>query len=194
MGIEVVSPVMGTLKEGSISLADFEHSEQGKIIRCPQGHTPFKVKKSKKGRYGVAFDSDHCTKCPLINDCPVKPGKKYHYLRYTDKALRTASRRKEEQTAKFKERYRWRAGIEATMSEYNTRTGVKQLRVRGLKAVRFCATLKALGVNILRATAVRKAVNLLYDSFEKEKTGLCPIILNSERSFWRSTGSIRKNL
>lgn len=57
----------------------------------------------------------------------------------------------------FKDRYRWRAGVEATMSEYDRRTGVKHLRVRGIKAVRFCATLKALGVNILRAAAVRAA-------------------------------------
>jgi hypothetical protein len=35
------------------------------------------------------------------------------------------------------------------------RTDVKRLRVRGMKAVRFCITLKALGLNILRAAAVR---------------------------------------
>ncbi len=58
----------------------------------------------------------------------------------------------------IKECYRWRSSIEATMSKYETRTGVKQLRVRGLKAIRFCATLIAVGVNIFRATAVRKAV------------------------------------
>ncbi len=45
----------------------------------------------------------------------------------------------------------------ATMSEYDRRTGVKQLRVRGLKAVKFCATLKALGINIFRAAAVKAA-------------------------------------
>ena len=32
-------------------------------------------------------------------------------------------------------------------------------RIRGFKAVSFCATLKAVGLNIFRATAVRKAVN-----------------------------------
>jgi hypothetical protein len=32
---------------------------------------------------------------------------------------------------------------------------VKRLRVRGRKAVRFCVTLKALGLNIFRAAAVR---------------------------------------
>ncbi len=168
MGVEVVSPTMGTPKEGAISLDDFEHSEQGKVISCPQGHAPVKVKKSKKGRYSVAFDSDYCTNCSRFKDCPVKSGKKYSYLRYNDKTLRIATRRKAEQTAKFKERYRWRAGVEATMSEYDSRTGVKQLRVRGLKAVRFCATLKAIGVNIFRATAVRRAVNLLNKGFEKE--------------------------
>jgi hypothetical protein len=43
------------------------------------------------------------------------------------------------------------------MSQYDRLTGVKHLRVRGLKAVRFCATLKAVGVNLYRATAVRRA-------------------------------------
>ncbi|MBN2290678.1 MAG: transposase, partial [Candidatus Glassbacteria bacterium] len=192
MGVEVVSPVMGTPKEGSISLDDFEHSEQGKVISCPQGHAPVKVKKSKKGRYSVAFNPDHCKKCPLINDCPVNPGKKYHYLRYNDKDLRIATRRKEEQTEKFKERYRWRAGSEATMSEYDTRTGVKQLRVRGLKAVRFCATLKALGVNIFRAAAVRKAINLLNNGFEKELSGFFHTILTSKDHFGKFLARLRK--
>ncbi len=34
------------------------------------------------------------------------------------------------------------------MSDYDRLTGVKQLRVRGFKAVRFCARLKALALNI----------------------------------------------
>ena len=84
--------------------------------------------------------------------------KKIHYLRYTDKEMRLAKRRAYEQTD-FKDRYRWRSGSEATVSEYDRRTGVKHLRVRGFKAVRFCATLKAIGVNIFRAAAVRRAAN-----------------------------------
>ena len=39
-----------------------------------------------------------------------------------------------------------------TMSQFDRLTGVKHLRVRGLKAVSFAATLKALGLNILRST------------------------------------------
>ena len=54
------------------------------------------------------------------------------------------------------------------MSEFDRRTGVKRLRVRGLKAVRFSATLKALGLNILRAAVVMAAML----AGIPEKTGL----------------------
>ena len=43
------------------------------------------------------------------------------------------------------------------MSEFDRRTGVKKLRVRGMPAVRFAATMKAAGLNLLRAGAVRMA-------------------------------------
>ena len=43
------------------------------------------------------------------------------------------------------------------MSEYDRKTGVKNLRVRGMEVVRLCATLKAVGINIFRATAFRRA-------------------------------------
>ena len=157
MGIEVVSPAMGTEKEDTLSLSEFTFSEKGKITACPQGHAPVKVK-HKKHRHTAAFDSSQCLRCPFAQACPVKPGKKHHYLRYEDKTMRIAKRRATEQTPEFKDKYRWRAGIEATMSEYDRTTGVKRLRVRGFPAVRYCATLKAMGVNLFRATAVRNAL------------------------------------
>jgi hypothetical protein len=157
LGVEVISPAKGAKEEG-ISLSDFEVNEKGEVVSCPQGHEHVK-RKAKKTRHTVAFDSRYCSTCPLQETCMVKQGKKYHYLRYTNKEMRLAKRRAYEQTDEFKDRYRWRAGSEATMSEYDRRTGVKHLRVRGFKAVRFCATLKAIGVNIFRATAVRRAVN-----------------------------------
>ena len=158
LGVEVVSPTKSTKEKDGITLSDFKVSEKGDVVSCPQGHVSVKTK-TKKTRHTVAFDSRYCSNCPLQETCPVKQGKKYHYLRYTDKETRLAKRRAYEQTDEFKDRYRWRSGIEATMSEYDRRTGVKHLRVRGFKAVRFCATLKAVAVNIFRATAVRRALN-----------------------------------
>ncbi len=153
--MEVVSPVMGTPTEKVLLLSEFEFAESGKVLECPQGHTPVKVK-CRGDRYTASFELGGCESCPRRRDCPVVPGKRHFYLRYDRKAVRLARRRAREGTPEFRDRYRFRAGIEGTISAYEARTGVKQLRVRGFEAVRFCATLKATGVNIFRASAVRR--------------------------------------
>ncbi len=153
--VELIAPTMGSKNEDKICLSDFQISDSGQVLSCPQGHAPSKVKRKK--RNSVGFASDHCENCPKLQNCSVKKGKKFYYLRFTEKELRLAKRRIKEQTLEFKDRYRWRAGVEATMSELDRRTGVKHLRVRGFKSVRFCAILRAIGVNLLRAAAVRKA-------------------------------------
>ena len=151
--VELIAPTMGAAKEDNLSLADFQFSSEGQVVACPMGHAPAKIKKRK--RLSIGFASQHCQHCPELSKCPVKKGKKHYYIRFTDKEMRIAKRRQYEHSEDFKDRYRWRAGVEATMSEYDRKTGVKRLRVRGLKAVRFSATLKALGVNIFRAAMVR---------------------------------------
>ena len=129
---EVVAPVTGPPPAAGFSLADFQISPAGLVLACPQRALH-----------------------------PVKPRKKHHYRhrRYDEKASRLAQRRSLQQTLEFRDRYRWRAGVEGAMSQYDRLTGVKRRRVRGLKAVRFCAILKAVGVNLFRATAVRRAKN-----------------------------------
>ena len=161
MCVEVVSPVMGTPKEETLSLADFPQTEKGKISACPQGHAPVRFKQGKKNTYNVAFASEHCSVCPLLDQCPVKPGKKRHYLRFDLKTLRIATRRAREHTPEFKDKYRWRSGIESTFSEMDKKTGVKRLRVRGLSAVGYCARLKAIGINLFRAARVKRALDTL---------------------------------
>jgi len=156
MGVEIISPVMGGNKKGSLQA--FNLSENGHIESCPQGHQPVKTRK-RKGRYGASFNSLNCQNCPMKDSCPAKQGKKFHYVKYTDKDIRISKRREYEQTPGFKDRYRYRSGVEATMSQYDRRTGVKHLRVRGLKAVRYCATLKAAATNIFRAAVARAARN-----------------------------------
>lgn len=154
-GIEVVSPTMGQTKGEGLSISDFEKTETGAVCKCPEKHIPLKTK-IKGNKHIAVFDLSHCGCCLRAEICPAKKGKRHYYLRYDEKQLRLAERREYEATDEFKDRYRYRAGVEATMSSYDRVTGVKRLRVRGLKAVRFCATLKALGVNILRAAAFRR--------------------------------------
>ena len=154
LGVEVVSPVMGTAP-GGISLADFTFSETDEIIVCPQGQPPQRTKTGKHGGKIVHFDKAICDHCPRQSDCPVKRIKKSATLSYDVKSLRLARRRAKEKTAAFREVYRFRAGAEATMSDLDRVTGIKHLRVRGMRQVRLAAVLKATGLNILRATAFR---------------------------------------
>lgn len=158
LGVDVVSPVMGKTPEGAITLADFTTTGEGAVTVCLAGHAPEKTVQSD-GKHSVAFNAQVCEACPFLNDCPVSAGEKGHVLRYTDKTLRLAKRRAREDTAAFRNVYRYRSGIEGTMSQYDRVTGVKHLRVRGLHAVSFAAVMKAVGINILRATAFRNEKN-----------------------------------
>lgn len=158
-GVDLVAPAKVTTNKTTNDISTFTFSNSGHVISCPEGHKPIKQKKNKN-RYTQGFCAKTCSKCLSLKDCPVKPSRYYH-LYYEERTMRIAKRRAYERTEEFKDRYRWRAGVEATMSEYDRRTGVKKLRVRGFKAVRFSAVLKAIGVNIFRATAVRRAVKSL---------------------------------
>ncbi len=127
-GVELIAPTMGSVEKEKLSLSDFQFSPKGEIIACPKGSAPAKVKKRKK--ISIGFSATSSQNCPELAGCPVKKGKKYYHLRFTDKEMRIAKRRLYEQSGEFKDRYRWRAGVEATMSEYDRRTGVKHLRAR----------------------------------------------------------------
>ena len=186
MDVSVIAPVMGTVKEETLHLSDFPQTDKGKIKACPQGHAPVKFKQGKKGDCSVAFASEHCDICPLREQCPVKAGKKRHYLRFDLKSLRIAGRRAREHTPEFKDKYRWRSGIESTFSEMDKKTGVKRLRVRGLSAVGYCARLKAIGVNLFRAAKVKRALDALSFAPKTLAAAFCSTILVVKERFLSS--------
>ena len=175
-GVEVVAPTTGAGKSKPVTLADFEFSDDGHVVSCPKGNKPEKSDVNDD-RHIQGFCPVTCAGCPCVSDCPVKAGKKYYYLRYTQKQQRLASRRQYEQSDEFKDRYRWRAGSEATMSEFDRRTGVKHLRVRGFKAVRYCAALKAVGINLFRAAAVRRAADFCLQAWAECRRSIDGLLL-----------------
>jgi len=152
MGVEVVSPVMGGPADDGVPITEFSMNSENEVTSCPMGCAPEKTR-SKDDNHTALFSRKTCRGCPRQKACPTIPGKKGRYLRYDDKAVRLARRRAREDTPEFRDRYRFRAGIEGTMSQLDRLTGLKRLRVRGLSAVSLAAHLKAAGVNILRAAA-----------------------------------------
>jgi len=53
---------------------------------------------------------------------PGEKGPKFYWLLFSDQEMRLAQGRIFEHREKFRDRYRWPAGVEATMSEYDRRT------------------------------------------------------------------------
>jgi hypothetical protein len=159
MGTEVVAPVPGGEKKSKSSqLSEFTLTEEGGIERCPMGHAPTEDVARGKHRE-VVFSVEHCFGCPRRKECPVKSVRRGYGFSYDKKQVKMVRRRARERTSEFQEKYRFRAGIEATFSALDRRTGVKHLRVRGMPAVRFAVVLKVLGLNLLRATAVWRPEN-----------------------------------
>lgn len=153
-GVSIISPVMpGNAR--NMSLADFTLDHDGRIVCCPNGIAPESVKQSNQG-FRATFSQQACPYCKDRRFCKVTQGKKGCYLRYSHKDVRLARKRQFQETEVFRDTYRFRAGVEATMSEFDRLTGVKQLRVRGMKAVSFAAVMKAVGLNILRAARYKK--------------------------------------
>ena len=156
-GVEVIAPLMpGNQKYFHLSL--FELDKEGRITSCPHGLAPQSVKPTKKG-FSAAFPTATCLSCKSLDTCPVKRGRKACYYRYSADDVILAHRKRYEESSCFKDRYRYRAGAEATMSELDRRTGIKHLRVRGMKAVRFAVFMKAIGLNIFRAARHRKQIH-----------------------------------
>lgn len=158
-GVELVSPShYSDGRNGTLGIKDFEiDTSSGTVRVCPEGHAAVETHRTPKKRIVTTFDYTVCQACPQQNRCPVRLKHSHAALYYTDKRIRLALRRQYEQTEEFRDRYRWRAGIEGTNSRLKSQTGAGRLRVRGLANVRFAIRLKALGLNILRAARVRAA-------------------------------------
>lgn len=158
-GVALVSPSMPLKgsKQEMVTLEHFELDEHGLVLRCPQGHEPVTAS-AGKDKLQVLFATETCAACPLCASCCASAvERKEPRYQYThDRVLRRA-RRLRDQTDEFRDRYRWRAGIEGTMSRFKRQMHMASLRVRGRAAVAYVSFLRALGLNIHRVAAYQAA-------------------------------------
>jgi IS5 family transposase len=157
IGIELIAPAQPPRDdETKLSLEDFELDEQQRVTRCPQGHAPLTISVEKKNKQAM-FDRTICEGCPLRKACPVQNPRsakaKTMRLQYDQERLEMRQRRLKEKEPEFLNRYRWRAGIEGTMSRLKHVMGMVRLRVRRLAKVSYAVYLKALGLNLFRCAA-----------------------------------------
>jgi len=153
-GIELVSPAMPAKgsKQGKLTLDDFEIDDTGLVLACPAGRAPVSAHAAVHSIL-ARFDAAVCESCCLRDRCPTRAplargeGRR---LQYTAQRAEQRQRRRHDHGPAFKDRYRWRAGLEATMSRLKHQMNLAHLRVRGHAAVNYATFLRALGLNIRR--------------------------------------------
>ena len=159
-GVEVIAPAMPPKgsKQGQLTLEDFELDDRGHVTRCPGGHPPLSTSDGAD-RMQALFDATSCAGCPLRASCPASAvGRKERRFQYTRDRVRNRERRLGERTEWFRDRYRWRSGIEGTMSRLKYQMRLGSLRVRGRASVGYRTFLRALGLNIHRVATYRAAL------------------------------------
>ena len=105
---------------GRLTLEDFTLNEEGLVLRCPNNVEPVSASLAK-AKLQARFDLSICQKCPDILRCPVQAAKRdgqFSRFQYTPARAANQKRRLYEQSDAFRDVYRWRAGIEATMSRF----------------------------------------------------------------------------
>ena len=154
--VELVSPTPGKKPEDAYATNsdDFVVDETtGEVESCPCGAQPLESNRDEaKGQTIVVMEGATCDACEHRDACPVHRRKDGNYeFCFNDKQRRLDSRRREEETDVFRERYRKRSGIEATNSILKRVTGLGRLRVRGSPGVFHSILLKVAGWNLLQA-------------------------------------------
>jgi len=167
-GVELVGPTPSGQAESKnidqLNIDDFDIDEvTEEVLCCPAGHAPeSSVHDKQTGKTKTVMPQSACSQCEFATECPVKKQGDSYVLEHTAKQRRLASRRREENTQAFRERYSVRSGIEGTNSGLKRRTGLGQLRVRGRPGVFNAIYLKIAGWNILRAAACAKMREIIH--------------------------------
>ena len=151
--VELIAPTMGKpkSKEEKLILDDCNfNGETGEMESCYMNKPPLQMRQTESGKWIVTFADEICQQCEAKEYCSIGQAKD-HTLEYTAKQRRLAERRVQEESEEFREKYRYRSGIEGLNEKLKRKLKLGRLRVRGLARVRFAVILKVLSWNILQA-------------------------------------------
>ncbi len=148
-GILIIAPVAGKKTDKDYTNFHFE-LDTFNVIKCPNGHSPMNINRKKNNEITAEWHKKYCDKCPLKDKCITNKSKKGRKLKYTEKIIRLSIRRTYQESDDFKDKYRYRAGIEATNSRFIHQTGARRVRYRGGERIDFAETMKSLGINMFR--------------------------------------------
>ncbi len=148
-GVDLISPVPG--KPSKNELNDFDiNPETLNIITCPDGKCPDEINDNPKSSKTAIWYNETCVNCQISKSCKLNKGKKGRKINYSLQSAKSIVRRRYEDSYEFKDEYRYRSGIEASISRFILMTSGRRMRYRGLKKMNFAQQMRALAINMFR--------------------------------------------
>ncbi|MDQ0931703.1 IS1182 family transposase [Streptomyces turgidiscabies] len=164
-GIDLVGParrIAGGDGRERFGHDDFQIDDARRQAVCPTGQTSISWANTHSSRrtrvplVQIRFDAAACRDCPLRSRCTTAGNGKWgRALTLREPAQRAAlqQRRREQDTAAWRARYRPRAGIEATVCQIVHRTHARRSRYRTAPATHLGHCLAATALNLIRLDA-----------------------------------------
>jgi hypothetical protein len=166
--VEFMAPVnLSRLPDDVMGRDRFTFDKDGMVLKCPERHKPIdhrmrSANNQKGSSLHAIFDGDLCRACQRLEQCPVRaPNNRKRgclpqdtagnfRLEVTDQLRLRDQMYADQQTDHWKQRYKIRSGVEATMSELKRSHGMGKLRVRKAAKVCFAVACKVIACNIKR--------------------------------------------
>ena len=166
--IEFIAPVnRSRLGDDVVGRDRFLFDSEGFATQCPMGHSPIDHRilsgnNTTRRSLHAIFDGRLCRACTMLDQCPVRtPNHRNQGCQARDAVgdfrleITPGIRLRDQmhsmqQTSEWKDRYKIRAGIEATNSELKRSHGIGKLRVRRIARVCFAVACKVTACNIKR--------------------------------------------
>jgi transposase len=133
---------------------------QAKTVTCPNGKASASWSAQRKSSgtpvTQVRFTARDCAACPARDKCTTAVNGKWgRSLTLLPEAQQQVleSRRREQLTQAWQQRYHIRAGVEATISQTTRRTGIRRTRYTGADKTHLGHLFAATAINIIRIDA-----------------------------------------
>ena len=124
--------------------------ENGVLIKCPAGKSPYKQKYDKEKKYfSGRFKNEVCSKCPFVSECFVSNRKNFYSYGFDKREYEVKRQKEKLKDPEYKKFLNHRAGVESLVYMFFFKTG-KRTKFRGLSRVKNPIIYRAIGINLLR--------------------------------------------
>lgn len=161
LGVTLVTPLLANSSRQAreskgYSRQDFAVDYGARTVTCPQGQASsgwYPVRDRGKDAVVVQFPPGTCRACPARPDCTTSPRGRQLMIPAREIHQLQAAARARQNAKDWQDDYHRRAGIEATISQAVTATGIRRARYRSLPKTRLEHAYAATALNLRRLDA-----------------------------------------